>query len=91
MIRGKRSRAGIFPALVCFGGLLQACGARTSELRLPTADSTRTAQVAPGVIYDFSWYAAGPWAVHTLTIAPRACGIAFRTIKADGGVVGRST
>ncbi|MGQ0560752.1 MAG: phosphodiester glycosidase family protein, partial [Gemmatimonadota bacterium] len=54
-------------------------------------DSSRVENVAPGVRYEFDWYAAGPWAVHTLTVDPRACGIAFRTIKAGGGVVGRAT
>jgi exopolysaccharide biosynthesis protein len=43
------------------------------------------------VVHEYRWYAAGPWAVHTVTIDPRICGIEFRTVKGQDHVVGRET
>lgn len=42
-------------------------------------------------MHEYRWYAAGPWAVHTVAIDPRACGVQFRTVKAQDHVVGRET
>ncbi|MGQ0814260.1 MAG: phosphodiester glycosidase family protein [Gemmatimonadota bacterium] len=68
---------------------MTACAPRATRPVAPQADTTRVERVAPGVSYEFRWYASGPWAVHTVTIDPRAC-VAFRTIKAQGHVVGRA-
>jgi exopolysaccharide biosynthesis protein len=71
--------------------LLAACSARAPQPAPPRADTTRVERVAPGVVHEYRWYAAGPWAVHTVVIDPRTCGVEFRTVKGNDHVVGRET
>lgn len=67
-----------------------ACGASNPGLRPPTPDSVYVAPLAAGVAHNYRWYAAGPWAVHMLTIEPRAC-VALRSAKANNSMIGRET
>lgn len=78
-----------FSALVAL--LLVACSARAPRPAAPRADTTRVERVAPGVVHEYRWYETGPWAVHTVAIDPRVCGIQFRTVKGQDHVVGRET
>ncbi len=64
------------------------CAARAPELQPPRPDSTYGTQLARGVTHQYRWYAAGPWAVHTVTVQPGAC-VAFRSAKANERNVGR--
>jgi exopolysaccharide biosynthesis protein len=82
-----RAEANVVSALVALIAL--ACGARTPRLHPPQPDSAYSAPLIKGVTHEFRWYAAGPWAVHTLTIDPKACGVALRTVKAMEHVTGR--
>ena len=73
---------------------LVACASASTESGRPAAprpDTLRTETVARGVSHEYRWYASGPWAVHTVTIDPRACGIELRTIKALDRTIGRET
>jgi exopolysaccharide biosynthesis protein len=47
--------------------------------------------VTNNIVHEYRWYAAGPWAVHVLTIDPRGCAVGFRSIKAQDRAVGRET
>jgi hypothetical protein len=78
----------VFFALVPF--ITAGCAVRTS-LPAPRPDTVRVTQIADKVVHEYRWYAAGPWAVHVLTIDPRGCAVGFRSIKAQDRVVGRET
>jgi exopolysaccharide biosynthesis protein len=71
--------------------LVTACSSGTPRPTPPRPDSVYAAQIASSITHQFHWYAAGPWAVHTLTIDPRTCAAGFRTVKAQNRVVGRET
>src|SRR5688572_10425209 len=68
-----------------------ACSSSAPRLNPPTPDSTYSAQIATGLTHQYRWYAAGPWAVHTLTLDTRRCAVGFRSTKAQNRVVGRET
>lgn len=68
-----------------------ACSPGTPRPNPPRPDSVYVAQLANAVTHQYRWYAAGPWAVHTLAIDPRRCAVGFRTVKAQNRVVGRET
>ena len=68
-----------------------ACSSTPPRLNTPQPDSAQHEQLADGVEHRYQWYAAGPWAVHTVTIDPRVCGITFRSIKGQDRAVGRET
>lgn len=40
---------------------------------LAGADTLRVAEVAPGVLHAYAWYAAGPWAINVLEIDGAVC------------------
>ena len=69
---------------------LGACAAAPPAVRPAAPDSMRTRQLAPGVEYRRMWLAQGPWMVHLVEVAPWACGVEFRTAKAQERVVGRA-
>ncbi len=65
------------------------CTPATPPPRAPQPDSSYTAQLMNGVTHHYRWYAYGPWAVHTLMIHPKACGVALRSAKAQDRMIGR--
>lgn len=71
--------------------VIAACAPRASRQPQPKPDTMRSEVVAPGVRYEYRWYAAGPWAVHSVVVDPRACGVTFRALKAQDHVIGRET
>jgi hypothetical protein len=48
----------------------------------PTADSLRVQTIAPGVEHAFVWQAAGPWAIHVVSIDRGACTPGIRAVHA---------
>jgi hypothetical protein len=44
--------------------------------------------LSPGVTHRYTWDAEGPWAIHVVEVAPRACGVTLRTAAAHDGIVG---
>jgi hypothetical protein len=68
-----------------------ACSSNTVRVSPPRPDSAYNAQLASGMTHQYRWYAAGPWAVHTISVDPGACGTTFRTIKAQDRAIGRET
>ena len=82
-----RAEIKLVSALVVLSGA--ACATQPAPPALPRADSTRVAQLARDARYEYRWYAAGPWAVHTVTVRPTACGVGFRTSKARSRMIGR--
>ena len=84
----RNTTAGVVSAMAL---MLSACGARVVQPVAPRPDTVRTEQPARGVSYEYRWYGSEPWAVHAVTVDPRACGIELRTMKAQDRVVGRET
>ena len=86
-MRGARAEATkVVSALVALSAA--ACASRAPALRAPQPDSTYSASLTRGVTHTYRWYAAGPWAVHTIAIEPNAC-VALRTAKAKESMIGR--
>ena len=77
----------IISALVVL--IASACATQPSRPAGPAPDSLRVTQLTEAATYEYRWYASGPWAVHTIILRPRPCGIGFRTIKARARRVGR--
>jgi hypothetical protein len=69
--------------------MVASCATSPPQPAGPKPDSTRTAQLAGGAAYQFRWYASGPWAVHSIAVQPKQCGVGFRTIKAGSSMIGR--
>lgn len=55
------------------------------------ADSTRTTTVAPGVTHTFVHHPSGPWAIHVVSIDPRACTPALEVMKPGADLGARAT
>ena len=68
---------------------LAACASQPPQPRAPEPDSARDVRLASGAVYQYRWYAAGPWAVHNIVVEPKQCGAGFRTIKGNARMVGR--
>ncbi len=82
-----RAATRVVSALVVFSAL--GCATQPPQGALPVADTVRVSQLAKDAVYTYRWYAAGPWAVHAVTVRTAACGIGFRTIKGLARRVGR--
>jgi hypothetical protein len=66
-----------------------ACSTRVPHVSAPLADSTRTQPLTRGVTYQYNWYRAAPWAVHSLIVDPRVCGITLHAAKGRDSMIGR--
>jgi hypothetical protein len=71
--------------------VLAGCASPPARVAPPRPDTLRVQQVAPGMTYEYAWHSTGPWAIHTLTIDIRACGVELRTVKGGDQRIGRET
>jgi exopolysaccharide biosynthesis protein len=66
-----------------------ACATQAPQHTGPRPDSSRVVRLAKDAVYEYRWYASGPWAVHTVMVRPSQCKMGFRTIKGLSRRIGR--